>query len=201
MESTARPATSTEPPAPEAPTSVHALLHGRSPREILGRIVPNDPLRMRGRVGRLLETQALLLDADRVHLRALALCARAAVRYRGRPELESWLEARAEEALREVLEEGEETLPGDAAATREQGAFESLAPPLGLDAGEMKRACARFNRLPAAERRAFFELVLRARSLDDLARSHGEGATEIARRARRALEVLLGQEPVGGPAT
>lgn len=202
METTVRSTASSELPVPEVPASAHALLQGRSPREILGRIVPNDPLRMRARVGRRLEAEALLLDADRVHLRALALCARAALRYRGKPELEAWLEARAAEALREVLEEGEEVArDGKPAALRATGAFASLAPPLGLDADEMRRACARFNRLPADERRAFFDLVLRSHSLDELARTQTESATEIARRARRALDVLLGVELAGGSST
>ncbi len=55
----------------------------------------------------------------------------------------------------------------------------------------MSRACARFHRLAFPERRAFFDLVLHARSLDELARAGGESATEIARRARRGLDVLL----------
>ncbi len=202
MEITAKSPARVEPSEPEVHAAWRGVVPGRSPREILSRIVPGDPLRMRARVGRRLESEALLIDADRVHLRALALCARAAVRYRGQPEIESWLEARAEEALREVLEEGEEApRPDDSAQPRAPGAFETLAAPLGLDPPEMKRVCARFNRLPFPERRAFFELVLHARSLDDLARTNAESATAIARRARRALETLLGSETAGGAGT
>ena len=55
----------------------------------------------------------------------------------------------------------------------------------------MRDACSAFNRLPSAERRAFFDLVLQAGSLDELAREGEGSATEIARRARRALDVIL----------
>ena len=184
MENKASPPACPELPRTEVGSGARALLQGRSPKEILSRIVGGDPLHLRARVGRALEEQALFLDADRVCLRALALTSRAAVRYRGQPELEEWLGARVDEALAELLEEGPES--GGAA-----GAFESLATPLGLDPRALGRACGRFHRLPLADRRAFFDLVLQARSLDDLARASAESATEIARRARRGLDALL----------
>jgi DNA-directed RNA polymerase specialized sigma24 family protein len=176
-----------------------SLLQGRSPKEILSRIVSGDPLRLRARAGRGLEAQALLLDADRVFLRALALTSRAAVRYRGQPEIEEWLGARVDDALREILEEGEEApRPEGTGISRGPDAFETMAAPLGLDPRTLARACARFHRLPFPDRRAFFDLVLHARSLDELARASGESATEIARRARRGLEALLAADDGGG---
>jgi|RhiMethySRZTD1v2_1073278.scaffolds.fasta_scaffold467860_3 hypothetical protein len=193
MESMASTSACPEPPRLEPAPGWSALLQGRSPREILSRIVAGDPLRLRARAGRRLEAQALLFDADRVLLRALALTARAAPRYRGQPEIEEWLGARVDEALAELLEEGDEA-PPPAEGASAPGAFQVLATPLGLDPHAMSRACARFHRLPFAERRAFFDLVLHARSLDELARSSGESATEIARRARRGLEALLAIE-------
>jgi hypothetical protein len=64
----------------------------------------------------------------------------------------------------------------------------------------MRKACSSFNVLPLADRSAFFDLVLRNRSLDDLAKELGEGATLIARRARRALDVILeSARPLGEP--
>jgi DNA-directed RNA polymerase specialized sigma24 family protein len=55
----------------------------------------------------------------------------------------------------------------------------------------MRAACAAFNHLPFADRSAFTDLVLRGVSLDKVARSAGESATEVARRARRALDAIL----------
>jgi len=199
MESLTSPQVRGELPLPEPAPGWRALLQGRSPKEILSRIVAGDPLRLRARTGRRLEAQALLFDADRVFLRALALCSRAAVRYRGTPAIEEWLLARVDEAIRELSEEGEEA-PRPSGTAQAPGAFESLARPLGLDPRTLGRACARFQRLSFPERRAFFDLVLHARSLDELARASGESATEIARRARRGLEVLLAADEDAGKA-
>jgi len=199
MESMASPPACPELPRLELAPGWRSLLQGRSPKEILSRIVSGDPLRLRARSGRALEAQALLLDADRVFLRALALTSRAAVRYRGQPEIEAWLGARVDEALREVLEEGEDApRPEGAGVARAAGAFETMAAPLGLDPRTLGRACARFHRLPFPDRRAFFDLVLHARSLDELARAQGESVTEIARRARRGLDAVLAADEAQG---
>lgn len=192
MDSMASPPACPELPRTEVAPGWRSLLSGRSPKEILARIVPGDPLQLRARAGFRLEAQALFLDADRVFLRVLALVSRAAVRYRGNPEPGEWLDARIDEAVEELLEESE-TPPASA-----RGAFETLAGPLGLDPAALQRACARFHKLPFVERRAFFDLVLYSRSLDDLARASGESATEIARRARRGLEVLLAADDAAG---
>ena len=192
MDSMASPPACPELPRMEMAPGWRSLLQGRSPKEILSRIVSGDPLRLRARTSRGLEAQALLLDADRVFLRALALTSRAAVRYRGQPEIEVWLGARIDEALQEILAEGEDPPRQEGTGvSRAAGAFETMAAPLGLDPRALSRACARFHRLPFPDRRAFFDLVLHARSLDELARANGESATEIARRARRGLEALL----------
>ena len=59
-----------------------------SPREILGRIVPSDPLELRARLALRLRERVLLFDSERVLLRAFALVAYRAGAWRGRPELE-----------------------------------------------------------------------------------------------------------------
>jgi len=165
-----------------------------SPREVLARIVPGDPLGVRDAVALALRAECVFLDADRVHLRALALVARGAARYRGRPELATWLAAESARAVAAVLRE-------DGEARREaDGAFAQLARPLGLDPDALRRGCTAFNRLPAADRVAFFALAIWNRRLDDLVRESGESATEIARRARRGLDaVMLALQPEPTP--
>jgi DNA-directed RNA polymerase specialized sigma24 family protein len=169
-----------------------SLLAGGTPREILCRIVQGDPLELRAHVARRLRADAYVFDADRVHLRALARCARFANRYPGRPDLDEWLDQIVREAIEDLLREDLELARSlDRDGAEPSAAFTALARPLGLDPAAMRRACAAFNRLGAADREAFFELLIEGRSLDELARARGEGATELARRARRALEVLL----------
>jgi hypothetical protein len=90
-------------PAPEsdARASEHwrAVLGGLSPREVLARLLQGDPLELRQVVATSLAKRAYLFDADRVHLRALAHCARYAVRYRGTPPIETWLEEIVDQAM------------------------------------------------------------------------------------------------------
>jgi DNA-directed RNA polymerase specialized sigma24 family protein len=173
-------------------TSWRALLCGGSPREVLARILPGDPLGLRAHVAERLRERAYLLDADRVLLRAMARCARFAVRYRGRPELGAWLAERVDEALLDLVREDLEDLRAERAPPPERLAvFVELASPLGLDPAQAWAACTRLNLCVPEERVAFRALVLDGVSLDELARRGGQTATELARRARRALEAAL----------
>jgi DNA-directed RNA polymerase specialized sigma24 family protein len=189
---------------------------------VLARIVHEDPLGVRDQVAHALRSGAWLIDADRVLLRTFALVSRHALRYRGRPEVDVWIRALAEDAIAAILREDNEVerrglahaptpvprgpvLRGVAAPAsrtagtaaqpepgREQGsAFAALARPLGLEPRAMGRACLAFNRLPLPERRAFHALVIAGRTLDEIASESGESATDIARRARRALDAVL----------
>ncbi|MEM7518116.1 MAG: hypothetical protein AAF368_14485, partial [Planctomycetota bacterium] len=67
------------------------LFAGRTPREVLARIVRGEALGLRSRVSRRLVERALLLDGERCHLRALAHVARASSGYRGQPDFGTWL--------------------------------------------------------------------------------------------------------------
>jgi len=165
---------------------------GGSSRQILARIVPGDPLGVRRVVARRVRERALLMDADRVQLRAFARCARLAGSYTGRPALEPWLADVVDEALRELLQEEAFAAhdPRGAGAALPP-AFGDLAAPLGLEPAAMRRACAAFNAAPEPDRQAFFRLVVESRSLDEVAHASGCSASEVGRRAARALDLLL----------
>jgi len=200
------------PAVPESEASLaswQTLLSG-SPREVLSRLVQDDPLGIRGQVAERLRADALLLDGDRVHLRALARICRTSGSYRGRPGLFEWVAIAVadsvEELVRELHEQARQPtrrrddLPrksdGGARTSSEAcDAFEILAGPLGLDPGSMRIACAAFDVLPFEDRAAFFDLVLESKDLDACARAIGVNASEIARRARRALDAVLGSVP------
>ena len=123
------------------------------------------------------------MDADRVHLRALALCARHGVTYRGRPCIDEWLQARVEEAISDILEEDAE-----AQALKMGGAFSVLAAPLSLSPKALRAACARFHARPREEREAYVRLVLDRQPLEE----SGANPLEVARCARRAVLALMG---------
>jgi DNA-directed RNA polymerase specialized sigma24 family protein len=63
----------------------------------------------------------------------------------------------------------------------------------------MQQACAQFNDLPEPVRKAFFALVLEGAAPAEVARRSGCSLTEIARRARRALDVFLDRASPAAP--
>jgi hypothetical protein len=187
-------------PRPARAADWRAILAGASPREVLARLMNGDPLALAGVVEERLRARAYLLDADRVFLRAAARCARLSGRYRGDPPLAAWLAERVDESMLELVDEELEALAGGAEPGAELSVFESLARPLGLDPGRTRRACAVHNGLCEEQRRAFREVVLESRDLDELARQGGRSATGIARAARRALLAVLAEIESGGGA-
>lgn len=168
------------------------LLSGGPPRKLLARLVQGDPLGVRRLVGRELRASAVLLDADRVYLRALARCARHAARYQGRPAIEAWLKGQVSRAVREILREEDRALRETPHGSHDQDAHTDLARPLGLDPRETRAACDAFNRRPVLERQAFFRLLIERASLEDVARETGSSIHSVARRARRALDAARG---------
>jgi DNA-directed RNA polymerase specialized sigma24 family protein len=179
-------------------------LAGGSSREVLARIVQEDPLGVREHVARALRDGAYLMDSQRVALRCFALVARHAIRYRGRPDLQEWLQALAREAICAILRDDGEAerkpiVPGHEPGREHGTAFAALARPLGLEPDAMGRACLSFNRLPQADRAAFVALVIAGRPLEELVRAHGESATDIARRARRGLDTILAAAAAPAP--
>ncbi|MCY2960432.1 MAG: hypothetical protein NTY35_09740 [Planctomycetota bacterium] len=164
---------------------VACLLAG-SPREVLARIVPGDPLGVRDAVVAALHEACVFLDADRVHLRGLARIARGAARSVTRADLAAWVREEVAAAVAELLREEIEAPRADPGTAQAQ-----FARPLGLDPEAVQRGCAAFNRLPRTDRAAFFALVLRDVGLDALARATGEAPSELGRRARRGLDAVL----------
>ena len=176
-----------------------AVLAAASPREVLARLMGGDPLGLAAVVEERLRARAYLFDADRVFLRTAARCARLAVRYRGDPPIARWLAERADEALLDLLRtDAESDLRGEPPPPERLAAFQVLARPLGLDPARMHRACLAHNQLPQEQRRAFRELLIEGRSLDELAANGGRSATDIARAARAALLVVLAVVDDGG---
>jgi len=166
--------------------NARGLLLG-SPRAVLARLSCGDPLELRPLVAKRLRLRHLLMDAERVHLGALVRCAREGSSYSGQPSLARWLEQRVDLTIDEQLHVVEVAVASRPLAS----VWSELARPLGLSAEQMAAASASFNVLCADSRAAFFQLVLGGRSLDEWATSTGRSASNLARDARRALQVFL----------
>ena len=174
-------------------TSPGALLLG-DPRAVLVRIVHGDPLGLRALLARRVEARHLLVDADAVHLRAIAHCARHARACEEPGRVAVWLEAQIDEGLDAwTVEEGRRAAcgGGEGSSASNAGVWAELGGPLDIEPEQARRACARFNLLPAVERTAFFHLVLDRRGIEEHAREVDRPLVELAREARRALEAVL----------
>lgn len=178
------------------------FLRAGSPGALLERWVSGDPLGVRPRVFRYLSRQALFVDADRVHLRALALGAFEASHAPTRGSLDPWLDGLVERATRALLKEdalGDPAAEGAAVEDPAAGACSDLARQLDLDPAWVRRALLALNLRPLEERTAFQDLLLERVSLDEAAGRAGTSATELARRARRALRAGLAGAGTGEP--
>ena len=183
-------AETTLPSSPRPARGWRTILAGSGSSALLPRLLQGDPLDLRARVARALERRALVLDAERAFLRAVARTARLAQRYRGEPALGTWLDQRVDEALDQLLGEDRQGELLQAPS----GACPSLCRPLGFEPCDARRILTALNSRPLAERRAFWELVVAGKSFDGL----GPQAVSTARRARAALVALLEAEPSTG---
>lgn len=169
---------------PAVDEALARLLAGGSPREVLARIARADSLGLRARIARRMRERVLLLDAERVHLRALAVTANAAPGRRWEGRIGPWLDERVDEALDALLNEGPGgrapgTDPRSAPPTSggrppgghrlgEPGGdgLEVFAQRLGLEPTALRHGLAAFHRLPRGHRSALVDVVLRAPDAD-----------------------------------
>lgn len=166
------------------------------PTEVLARLCDGDPLGLATRLVRRAAARALLVSPERLFERGAAHCARRAGEYRGRPRPELWLERRAEEVVRAFEREGDRVprtaVEGTGAGAAAGGAAGGAA---ARRASALERAAARFNACPRADRDALWRLAFAGQSLDQQAHDAKQSLSEMARRARRALDALLSSAP------
>ncbi|QDV08708.1 hypothetical protein Poly30_42610 [Planctomycetes bacterium Poly30] len=173
------------------------LLSGRQPDVILARLLDGDPLRLRGLVARAIRGGSFFLDADRVHLRALARIAHD-VTIDGPPADGSWVQGHVDGALGDVLRAERRAIVADgeranldSGSDPELEALHAFAAPLGFEGADLRVACDAFNRRAAGERRAFFALFVERLGLEEAARACGLSGVDLARSARTALNATL----------
>lgn len=182
------------------PADPAELLRSGSPREVLARLVDGDPLALERRSRTHLAEQALLLDGERLFLRAVARAAFAAPRLDGEVDLEAWLAGQVERAARDLVDEDRaaERAGASPPPEEERGAF--LAGALGLEPAVARRACVVFNDLPPRVRRVWWAAVVERCSLERcVARGLGTPAAVRADLRRALLALSLLEDPGPGP--
>lgn len=161
-----------------------------TPREVLRRIVEEDPLGLEACCEQKLEELAFLVDVERIFHRAAARVAMEAPEYDGVPPLAEWLERSVERALRALLEEDQEAVRRGEMAGEETAAVANLlARTLGIEAPLARDCAVVFNGLTWILRRVFWEVVVRERSVERAAEEVGCSVDA----ARAYLRYALGQ--------
>lgn len=142
------------------------VLRGKSPREVLHRLLDHDPFELSNRVTARLDERAYLLSHQRVWLRTLARVAHAALGYQGRPPLDEWLRGRLDKSLNEILaEQVQAELEAAPLEVPPEPHHRFVSERFGVEPGQARRACIRFNGLPDPVRQTFFALAVHKKTL------------------------------------
>ena len=162
------------------------FLRQRTPKQVLARIVEGDPLGVRGRCMERLRSRALLLSLDRLVLRSMARAARAAMAYRGHPQLASWLNARIDAAIRDLISEDRENeragLLHNEPGEPEDPHYAFVSEALGVDPALARRVCVVYNDLSELQRQAFWAVVMEKKTIHRYA-AEGHGPPDQIRQA------------------
>jgi len=153
-------------PTPDEP-AWKVVLAGKSPREILARLVEGDPLGLRARCELRVRSQAVLLEVHGLHLRSAAHVARHAPGYAGAPSIDVWLGEKVRRAAQELLQEAAELVAAGAIPEPpEDERLLAIADAFGIAPESLGRGCVAFNRAPYEARAAFHGIVLEGHALE-----------------------------------
>ncbi|MDF1837843.1 MAG: hypothetical protein P1V35_08245 [Planctomycetota bacterium] len=158
---------------------------------------------MRSMVVRRLRERCLLLDPHGVSVQVLASIADAESALSGdRPGGEGGFSFQSSTAVAAAVERViDDCASGVAevplAGFPRGGVLSQLAGALKVNPAELRRACDRFNGLPASARRAFHALVLQRRSLESACRRSAAAAELWSQGAARGLKEIVGSRRDG----
>ena len=165
-----------------------SFLRGRAPEEVLPRLIEGDPLRLQERAALRLRQVWVLLDPDRVFRRALGVCAHAAPLEDPPADLDTWVLAKLDLAIAQLVQadlQRERTDPDT--LTDEEKDFPLLKQSLFVEPGRVRAVSVAFNALEPLPRRAFFELLVEGREVDDVIEAGPWDADGLYRAIHQAL--------------
>jgi len=157
----AREETAAVPPRSHWPS----FLRGGERGAIFARLSESDPLRLGERSARRLRERWLLIDPDRAHARAVALCADGAASEEPPRDLAAWTLEKIDLALEQLLRTDEENERNAEPPGAEELSFPLLTNSLMITPEQVRRVAVAFNALEPLSRRAFFELLVEGRDV------------------------------------
>lgn len=175
------------------------LFEGRSPREILVRLLEGDPLGIEVRCEERVRERALLMNPHRLALRAFARTAHAAYSYRGMPPFRDWLQGCIDRAIDDLISEDlEEERRAIPAQLRPDESYPRVFESLGIEPELARRVCIVVNSMDDAMRHAFFAVYVRKVSVNHYV-AEGNGPPQVVRALlEAALERLRRLRGSGG---
>ncbi len=151
---------------PELPDARNLLSDaGETPEEVHARIASGDPLDLYPLCGVRIRERSLLLDADRVFGRALAVVAVSTVVEREDRGSGPWLLDKVDRAIRLLLQEDQEQ-ERSATPADDDSAYLFLVDAFAIERALARTAAVRFNNLDERARRVFFRLLVDGASVE-----------------------------------
>ena len=172
------------------------LFDSESPSELVERLADGDPLGLWPRAAELVARRRFVVQLDRLFEAVVARAAIVAPLYRGRPAIETWLEARIGDALRSVLAK-------DAAAEIERRPVDPadhwhhamMVEVFGVASPLARRAAVVFNAFGQRRRALLFALTFEGRSVDQVVAAGMGTADEVEAHLAAGLGSLSRLEP------
>jgi hypothetical protein len=178
-------------PPPTTPKKWRELFDAWDSRELLARLAEGDPLSLRTRVLRTCREHALILHADRLLLRSLALCAFKGQLYTGSPPLEKWCDGVVHRAARDLLHEDLEfEVGGELLLRADEVLYRLFSELFGIEPSLSRRASVRFHQAPEKARRIVWRGVLEGRGLDETAKLEGITTREAETHIRTTVAAM-----------
>lgn len=179
------------PRRPDPPDVIELLVQG-NPRRLLPVFVEGDPGGIRRRCIRRIEARSLIVQSDRLFLRAAARIASAMQEYRNEIlQVASWLDHWIDRSIDEILEEDRAACEKGEPST---GAFAELAQQCDMPLEEVRRTVVSFHSLEEEARQSFYRRVLRDQPLEAYARQEETPLGQVAELARQAIVEMLAKE-------
>ena len=170
---------------------VPPILQLGDPRELMDRLIEEDPFELRSRCSRCSRARAVILSPERLVLQTMARVAVKAGGFAGEEPFGEWLERIVKDCIEDLLDEQrEEERRGLPVADSPDSAFyAALAEVLECPVCDARMACVSLNSMSDAHREAFHAVIVQGNSLEEWARKCG-----VPQKRVRALLREVGQE-------